>query len=126
MPFAQEFVGLIQRRRICGSDPVDVDRVVDHTAVNTVAPHHAARQFIHGPVRYPRQRHRPGARRVIRTGARLAFDAWAEESRCARRRQNVCQDRAWALRVQVNGFVMAAWVGDEVIRGVRGRGCAPS
>ena len=36
-----------------------------------------------------------------------------------------CQDRAWALRVQLNGSVMAAWVGDEVIRGVRGRGCAP-
>jgi hypothetical protein len=47
--FAQEFVGLIQRRRIRGSDAVDIDRVVDHTAVHTAAPRHAAVSSIHGP-----------------------------------------------------------------------------
>jgi hypothetical protein len=34
---------------------------------------------------------------------------------------NVVKTVPAALRVQLNGPVMAAWVGDEVIRGVRGR-----
>jgi hypothetical protein len=93
--FTQEFVGLIQRHRICGSDPVDIDRVVDHTAVNTVAPHHAARQY------RPRARTLPSPATSPR-GRVVCFESvlgWPSTHGLSSARAHVdvkcCQDRAW-------------------------------